>query len=430
MNILLVGSGGREHALAWKLADSDLADEIVVAPGSDAIGQILECTIEDVKEDDHEGMKRLVEQYEIELAVIGPEAPLAAGLTDVLQAEGVRVFGPTKAAAQLESSKTFAKELMKKYGIPTAAFKQFTEAEPAVSYIRSQGAPIVVKADGLAAGKGVIVAETVDEAIRAVHDILDDNAFGDAGSSVVIEEYLSGEELSFMAFVHGSTVIPMVTAQDHKRAYEGDKGPNTGGMGAYSPVPHLDGKWLQEAEESILRPAAEAMIQEGVPFTGVLYAGLMITENGPKVIEFNARFGDPEAQVVLPRLKSDLVQVLLDVLDDRETTPEWSDHACAAVVVASEGYPGSYEKGQPFTMPMTRSNETQQFFHAGSVVNSEQVGWKTAGGRVFLLSTQAPTLEEAFKLTYEVLGQKEWPGLFYRRDIGHRVISRSEHEST
>ncbi|SDO56251.1 phosphoribosylamine--glycine ligase [Alkalicoccus daliensis] len=428
MNILLVGGGGREHALAWKLADSDMVDEIIVAPGNDAIAQILECRVEDVAMDDHEGLVQLAKEEEVELAIIGPEAPLVAGLSDKLNEAGIRVFGPSKAAAQLEGSKQFAKDIMKKYQIPTAAFESFTDKEKAIAYVKQQGAPIVIKADGLAAGKGVTVAETEAEALEAVEQMMEEKAFGEAGSSVVIEECLVGEELSFMAFVHGTTVVPMVTAQDHKRAFDGDKGPNTGGMGAYSPVPHLDGEWEKKAEEEILRPMAEAMVKEGNPFTGILYAGLMITEEGPKVIEFNTRFGDPEAQVILPRLKSDLVGVLLDVLDGKEVTLDWSENACAGVVLASEGYPGSYEKGVPFTLPMTRSEETQQFFHAGSKVNSEQVGWKTNGGRVFLLSTQAPTLEEAFDMTYQVLNQKSWDGLFYRSDIGHRVLKKTEHK--
>jgi phosphoribosylamine--glycine ligase len=351
--------------------------------------------------------------------MVGPEAPLVAGLVDDFQAAGLTVFGPTKAAAQIEGSKQFAKDIMKKYGIPTAAFETFTDLDEAKAYVKQQGAPIVVKADGLAAGKGVVVAETVDEALTALDDMMDGRKFGEAGASVVIEECLRGEELSYMAFVHGRTVIPMVTAQDHKRAYDGDTGPNTGGMGAYSPVPHLDGQWLKEAEEAVLRPMAEAMVDEGAPFTGILYGGLMITADGPKVIEFNARFGDPETQVILPRLQSDLVEVIERVMAGHEMDLTWSDQACVGVVLASDGYPGTYDKGTVFTLPETNVPERQHWFHAGSQKSGED--WQTNGGRVLLLSTMAPTISEALQHTYDVLATSPWEGLFYRRDIAHQV---------
>ncbi|PRO66248.1 phosphoribosylamine--glycine ligase [Alkalicoccus urumqiensis] len=424
MNILVIGSGGREHALAWKLAQSDKIEEILIAPGSDAMAQMFDCRTLDIAESDHDALLQAAEDEDVELVIIGPEAPLVEGLADRFQEAGIPVFGPSKDAARLEGSKQFAKDIMKKYGIPTAAYETFTDTKSAAAYIRSQGAPIVVKADGLAAGKGVTVAQTVEEAVAAVEAALEGGAFGDAGRRVVVEEYLEGEELSLMALVHGRTVVPLDTAQDHKRAYEGDTGPNTGGMGAYSPVPHLDGDWTARAVEDILEPTAEALASEGILFTGVLYAGLMITEAGPKVIEYNVRFGDPEAQVVLPRLKTDLVELIQSVMADEPVEPEWSDMACAGVVLASEGYPGPYQKGTPFTMPMTRSDDVQQFFHAGTKVNSESVGWKTDGGRVLLLSSQAPSLEEAFQMTYDVLDQKEWNGLFYRKDIGRHLHSR------
>ncbi|WP_147803164.1 phosphoribosylamine--glycine ligase [Alkalicoccus halolimnae] len=422
MNVLVIGGSGREHVIAWKLAQSDRIDEVIAAPGSDAIAQMMDCRVEDIKEDEHEKLVELALREDIELAVIGPEAPLVEGLTDKLQAAGVPVFGPSKAAAQLEGSKQFAKDIMKKYNIPTASFKSFTDLSEAKKHVEASRIPIVIKADGLAAGKGVTVAETKEEAFAALERMMEEKVFGDAGDSVVIEECLQGEELSYMAFVHGKTVVPMVTAQDHKRAFEGDTGPNTGGMGAYSPVPHINDLFLKQAETEILRPMAEAMVEENTPFTGILYAGLMITDEGPKVIEFNVRFGDPEAQVILPRLESDLVDVMLQVLNDQEVELSWSAEACAGVVLASEGYPESYEKGKAFTMPMTRSDEKQQFFHAGTKVNSESVGWKTNGGRVLLLASQAPTLEEALNMTYQVLDQKEWDGLFYRKDIGYRTL--------
>ncbi|RKL67188.1 phosphoribosylamine--glycine ligase [Salipaludibacillus neizhouensis] len=425
MKILVIGSGGREHALVWKFAQSSKVTEVIVAPGSDAINELAGCRSVQADMSDHSSLVDLAITEEVSLTVVGPEAPLVAGLIDDLQAAGLKAFGPTKAAAELEGSKQFAKDLMEKYRIPTAAFESFTDLEKAKAYIQKVGAPIVVKADGLAAGKGVVVAETEAEALEALDQMMGERTFGDAGESVVIEECLRGEELSFMAFVHGNTVIPMVTAQDHKRAFEGDTGPNTGGMGAYSPVPHLDGDWLKKAEMSILRPMAGAMVTEGVPFTGILYAGLMITEQGPKVIEFNARFGDPETQVVLPRLKTDLVDVIESVLNEEELALEWAEEACVGVVLASEGYPGSYEKGTVFHLPEVDDKANQLWFHAGSVKNdSDAGGWKTNGGRVLLLATVAPTLKEALSTTYDVLARSEWNGLFYRKDIAHQLVER------
>ncbi|MGJ9382174.1 phosphoribosylamine--glycine ligase [Salipaludibacillus sp. CF4.18] len=425
MKILVIGSGGREHALAWKFAQSSKVTEVIVAPGSDAINELAGCRSIQADMSNHSSLVDLAKTEEVSLTVVGPEAPLVAGLIDDLQAAGLKAFGPTKAAAELEGSKQFAKDLMEKYHIPTAAFESFTDLEKAKAYIQKVGAPIVVKADGLAAGKGVVVAETEAEALEALDKMMGERTFGDAGESVVIEECLRGEELSFMAFVHGNTVIPMVTAQDHKRAFEGDTGPNTGGMGAYSPVPHLDGDWLKKAEMSILRPMAGAMVTEGVPFTGILYAGLMITEQGPKVIEFNARFGDPETQVVLPRLKTDLVDVIESVLNEEELALEWAEEACVGVVLASEGYPGSYEKGTVFHLPEVDDKASQLWFHAGSVKNdSDAGGWKTNGGRVLLLATVAPSLKEALSTTYDVLARSEWNGLFYRKDIAHQLVER------
>ncbi|UJW56786.1 phosphoribosylamine--glycine ligase [Bacillus sp. A116_S68] len=419
MKVLVIGSGGREHALAWAFARSKRVTEVLVAPGSDAINEEQGCRSVAISETDHKALIELAKREEVSLTMVGPEAPLVAGLVDDFQAAGLTVFGPTKAAAQIEGSKQFAKDIMKKYGIPTATFETFTDLDEAKAYVQQQGAPIVVKADGLAAGKGVVVAETVDDALAALDDMMAGRKFGEAGASVVIEECLRGEELSYMAFVHGRTVIPMVTAQDHKRAYDGDAGPNTGGMGAYSPVPHLDGQWLKEAEEAVLRPMAEAMVDEGVPFTGILYGGLMITADGPKVIEFNARFGDPETQVILPRLQSDLVEVIERVMGGHDMELKWSAEACVGVVLASEGYPGTYDKGTVFTLPETNVPERQHWFHAGSKKSEED--WQTNGGRVLLLSTMAPTISEALQHTYDVLATSAWEGLFYRRDIAHQV---------
>lgn len=425
MKILVIGSGGREHALAWKFTQSKRVSEVIVAPGSDGINGMTGCRSVNVDMSDHSALVALAKKEQVALTIVGPEAPLVAGLVDDFQEAELKVFGPTKAAAEIEGSKYFAKQLMQKYHIPTAEFETFTDLAEAKQYVEKVGEPIVVKADGLAAGKGVVVAESVEEAIEALDQMMGERTFGDAGESVVIEECLRGEELSFMAFVHENTVVPMVTAQDHKRAFEGDTGPNTGGMGAYSPVPHLDGDWLKKAEMSILRPMAGAMMTEGVPFTGILYAGLMITEDGPKVIEFNARFGDPETQVVLPRLNTDLVDVIESVLDGVELELDWSDEACVGVVLASEGYPGSYDKGTAFQVPEVVNAEKQLWFHAGSVKdNTKKDSWKTNGGRVLLLSTLAPTLKEALASTYNVLSQGSWNGLFYRKDIAHQLVDK------
>ncbi|MFA9558422.1 phosphoribosylamine--glycine ligase [Evansella sp. AB-rgal1] len=423
MKVLVIGSGGREHALCWKLKQSKKVTEVFAAPGSDAMVDDGITTV-NIAESDHSGLIHFAKENGVGLTVVGPEAPLVAGVVDAFQAEGLKVFGPTKAAATLEGSKQFAKEIMKKYNIPTAAYEVFTELEAAKAYVEKQGAPIVVKADGLAAGKGVIVAETVDEALTALDDIIGARAFGDAGSSVVIEDCLRGEELSLMAFVHGETVISMVPAQDHKRAFDGDEGPNTGGMGAYSPVPHISSDLVAEAEETILRLMAKAMVAEGVPFTGILYAGLMMTEEGPKVIEFNARFGDPETQVVLPRLETDLVQVLESVMAGEELDLSWTEQACAGVVLASEGYPGSYPKGVAMSVPTVDESTGLKWFHAGT--KKDQEGHLvTNGGRVILLSTLGDDLGTALGSTYEVLDASEWPGLFYRSDIGHRAVKLS-----
>lgn len=419
MKVLVIGNGGREHAICWKLAQSRKMTHVFAAPGSDGISNEKVKSVP-IPADHHTELMTFAKEEKIDLTIVGPEAPLVDGIVDSFNREGLTIFGPSKAAAALEGSKTFAKEMMKKYQIPTASYEVFDNVEAAKAYVKQQGAPIVVKADGLAAGKGVVVAETEAEALKAIDQMMGEKAFGEAGSSLVIEECLRGEELSLMAFVHGNTVIPMVPAQDHKRAYEGDQGPNTGGMGAYSPVPHLENGWVEQAEREILRPMAEAMVKEKVPFTGILYAGLMITESGPKVIEFNARFGDPETQVVLPRMKSDLIDVIESTLNDVEMNVEWKQEACVGVVLASEGYPASYEKGVAVHIPKI-NDDIQTWFHAGLL---EQEGhWVTNGGRVLLLSSLGKTIEEALSSTYHVLEKQQWDGLFYRRDIGHHVTN-------
>ncbi|MBU9721258.1 MULTISPECIES: phosphoribosylamine--glycine ligase [Bacillaceae] len=424
MKLLVVGSGGREHAMCCKLMESKKTTKVFAAPGSD--GMSLDgVSSTGISELDHVRLVQFAKEEGIDLTIVGPEVPLVNGVVDEFEAEGLRIFGPSKAAAQLEGSKEFAKKIMVDYNIPTAKYQAFSDLEAAKAYVVENGAPIVVKADGLAAGKGVVVAETVADALTALDEIMGDRAFGEAGSMVVIEECLRGEELSLMAFVSGETVVPMVPAQDHKRAFDGDAGPNTGGMGAYSPVPHIDAAIVEEAERTILRPMAKAMVAEGVPFTGILYAGLMVTEDGPKVIEFNARFGDPETQVVLPRLESDLVDVVEAVMSGEELALSWTEEACAGVVLASEGYPGSYEKGVSFDVPVNLS-PGQKWYHAGTKEVVGQKGqWETNGGRVILLSSLGVDFKDALERTYRVLDNSTFNGLFYRSDIGSRALNAS-----
>ncbi|QNU23886.1 phosphoribosylamine--glycine ligase [Geobacillus zalihae] len=420
MNVLVIGRGGREHAIAWKAAQSPLVGKLYVAPGNPGIADVAELV--HIDELDIEALVQFAKQQAIDLTIVGPEAPLASGIVDRFMAEGLRIFGPSQRAALIEGSKAFAKELMKKYGIPTADHAAFTSYEEAKAYIEQKGAPIVIKADGLAAGKGVTVAQTVEEALAAAKAALVDGQFGTAGSQVVIEEYLEGEEFSFMAFVNGEKVYPLAIAQDHKRAYDGDEGPNTGGMGAYSPVPQISDEMMETALETILRPAAKALVAEGRPFTGVLYAGLIETAAGPKVIEFNARFGDPEAQVVLPRLKTDLVEAVLAVMDGKELELEWTDEAVLGVVLAAKGYPGAYERGAEIR-GLDRISPDALLFHAGT--KREGGAWYTNGGRVLLLAAKGETLAKAKEKAYEQLAAIDCDGLFYRRDIGRRAIERA-----
>ncbi|WP_059104469.1 phosphoribosylamine--glycine ligase [Shouchella shacheensis] len=421
MNVLIIGSGGREHAIAWKVAQSERVETVYVAPGNDGMADVAE--IASIQEDDHRALVAFAEAHDVELTIVGPEVPLLAGIVDAFEAAALPVFGPRKNAALLEGSKSYAKDIMKRYTIPTGASATFTDYEQAAAYVKENGAPIVIKADGLAAGKGVTVAMSEEEAIGALVSILKDDAFGKAGAQVVIEEYLEGEELSLMAFVHGRTVLPMVGAQDHKRAYENDRGPNTGGMGAYSPVPQFSDEQVEEAVKTILQPTAEAMIAEGRPFTGILYAGLMMTAGGPKVIEFNARFGDPETQVVLPRLESDLVEVMLTLLDGGVPELVWSDDAVVGVVLANTGYPGAYEKDVMISGVEEASAEGL-LFHAGS--KCESGVWKTNGGRVLLAAASGHTIADAKQQAYRAVRCVESEGLFHRTDIADKAIRRME----
>ncbi|KFZ42463.1 phosphoribosylamine--glycine ligase [Anoxybacillus flavithermus] len=416
MKVLIIGRGGREHVLVWKVAQSPLVTRVYVAPGNDGMDSI--ATRVPIAETDVEALVKWAKKEAIDLTIVGPEAPLLAGIVDRFEGEGLRIFGPKQQAALIEGSKAFAKEMMRKYNIPTASYATFTDYHDAVRYVREQEAPIVIKADGLAAGKGVTVALTIDEALHALHDIMVAKKFGEAGAQVVIEQYLQGEEFSLMTFVHEERVYPMVIAQDHKRAFDGDQGPNTGGMGAYSPVPQISERMVHEAVETIVKPIAKALKQEGCAFTGFLYAGLIATEEGPKVIEFNARFGDPEAQVILPRLQNDLVEVIVSILEDRPITLRWSDETTIGVILAAKGYPQQYEKGAVIRglERITRA----QIFHAGTKrINNE---WVTDGGRVLLVVASGKTLKEAQRLVYEQIKYIECDQLFYRRDIGYKAI--------
>ena len=418
MNVLVIGRGGREHALAWKFAQSKQVETVYVAPGNEGMKDV--ATPVAIDENDFDALITFAKENNIGLTFVGPEIPLMNGIVDRFEAEGLRVFGPNSKAAVIEGSKAFTKELMKKYDIPTAAYETFTEYEAAVRYIEKVGAPIVIKADGLAAGKGVTVAMTLEEALQAVKEMLQDVKFGEASKKVVIEEFLDGQEFSLMAFVNGTTVYPMVIAQDHKRAFDGDKGPNTGGMGAYSPVPQIPQSAVEQAIETVLHPTAQAMIQEGRSFTGILYAGLILTSEGPKVIEFNARFGDPETEVILPRLESDLVDVCNHVLDETELTLEWSEDAVIGVVLASKGYPEAYEKGA-----VIRGLETLEdviVFHAGTDVKDGE--FVTNGGRVLFVACKGKDLQEAKNKVYGEITKIESDGLFYRSDIGYRAIAK------
>ncbi len=423
MNILVIGSGGREHTLAWKLAQSPKADKIYALPGNPGMANVAMC-VEGIAITDNASIVDFAQKHAIGLVVVGPEVPLTNGLVDAVTAAGIKAFGPTQAAAQIEGSKAFSKSLMKKYGIPTAKYEVFTEAEAAREYIRKEGAPIVIKADGLAAGKGVIVAMTEDEALQAVADIMEDKEFGNAGSRVVIEEFMEGEEASLLCFTDGKTICPMISSQDHKRAYDGDKGPNTGGMGTYAPAPVMTDKMVQETYDKILLPTIQAMEKEGKPYKGCLYAGLMITADGPKVVEFNARFGDPETQVVLPLLNSDLVDIMVACADGTlaEQQVEWAKEAAVCVVMAAGGYPKAYNKGDAITGLDDAKAAGCQVFHAGTAHKNGQI--VTDGGRVLGVTAKAADVRAAVDKAYAGVEKIAFKDAFYRKDIAHRALER------
>ncbi|MFS0662236.1 phosphoribosylamine--glycine ligase [Niallia alba] len=417
MNVLVIGRGGREHAICTKVSESDKVETVFVAPGNVGMTDVAERIA--IKETEVAKLVDFAQTQKIDLTIVGPEVPLLLGVVDQFQAAGLKVFGPNQRAAEIEGSKSFAKDLMKKYHIPTGEYQTFSDYEAAKAYIEEKGAPIVIKADGLAAGKGVTVAMNMEDALASIKDMLVGEKFGSASATVVIEEFLAGEEFSLMSFVNGETVIPLEIAQDHKRAFDGDKGPNTGGMGAYSPVPHIDQKIVQTAIETIVKPTAKAMMEEGRTFTGILYAGLIVTDKGPKVIEFNARLGDPETQVILPRMKSDLVEVILSVLNGETPTIEWYEEDMIGVVIASKGYPDAYEKGA--VIQGLDRMEDVSIFHAGTNLN-EDGAFTTDGGRVLLVAAKSKTLKNAQDKVYKELEKLESDGVFYRKDIGFKAI--------
>ena len=423
MRVLVVGSGGREHALAWKIRQSPLVDKVFCAPGNGGISQIAECV--DIKADDIAGLTAFASRNKIDLTVVGPEAPLSGGITDKFSANGLRVFGPSKEAARLESSKVFMKELAKKYGIPTAGFEVFTESVAAKKYIKGFKGKFVVKADGLAAGKGVIVCSSKEEGLEAVEAMMERKIFKDAGKKVIIEECLEGEEASIIVVTDGKDAVPLASAQDHKRTLDGDKGPNTGGMGAYSPAPVVTDETMKAVMKDIIRPAIDGLSKEGIKYTGALYAGLMIDISGPKLLEFNCRFGDPETQAILPRLKSDFVELIEASIDDEIdiASLQWDERPCVSVVISSGGYPGEYKTGFEIDgLDALEKMKDVYVFHAGTRTSGEKT--VTAGGRVLNVTALGSDIKDAIDRCYNAVNLIEFEGMHFRRDIGYRALNR------
>jgi len=425
MKVLVVGGGGREHALVWKLKQSPRVDALWCAPGNAGIAEQAECV--PIAADDLKGLLRFATEQQIDLTVVGPELPLTMGIVDKFTSAGLRAFGPTAAAAQLEGSKAFTKELLRHERVPTAFFGTFTDPDDAVRYVREVGAPIVVKADGLASGKGVFICAAVEEAVQAIGELMRTRVFGDAGGKVVVEEFLEGEEVSFMALTDGTTVLPLATSQDHKRALDGDRGPNTGGMGAYSPAPLVGAELEARILAEIIEPVVRGLARQGIMYTGILYAGLMVKDGKAKVLEFNVRLGDPEAQVLLARLRSDLADVVERTCTGRlaGTKITWDPRAAACVVLAAEGYPGGVERGRPITgVEALRGWRDGVVFHAGTRrVDGRLV---TDGGRVLGVTALGETIGDAVETAYGAVDKIGWPGMHYRRDIGHRALAKKE----
>jgi|LULL01.1.fsa_nt_gb phosphoribosylamine--glycine ligase len=419
MKILVIGGGGREHALVWKFKSDNTKHKIFCAPGNPGIKALAECVT--IQANKIQELADFAETNRIDLTVVGPEDPLSLGIVDVFEKRNLSIFGPNLESARLEGSKAYAKKVMERFNVPTASYLEHDDYQQALNYVNEIGTPIVIKADGLAAGKGVTVAETIEQAEAALKAAMLDKVFGDSGTKVVIEECLFGEEMTVLAFVDGETVLPMVPSQDHKPVFDDDRGPNTGGMGAYSPVPHLE-KWLPEIEKHILRPVAQGLAAEGKPYSGILYAGLMLTGNGPIVIEFNVRFGDPEAQVILPRLENDLAEVMLAVVEKRlhEIDLSWKPGASVCVIAAAPGYPGPPTKGLPITLPQSFTGNTQ-IFHAGTALSNEQL--VTNGGRVFGVTAQGADIAEARKHSYGLMEEISFEGKHFRTDIAAKALN-------
>lgn len=419
MKVLVVGGGGREHTIVWKLAQSPKITKLYCAPGNGGISGIAECV--PIKAMDLDGIVTFSKENKVDMVVVAPDDPLAAGLVDKLTEAGIRAFGPVKAAAIIEGSKAFSKDLMKKYNIPTAGYTVFDNCSEALQYLDTSSAPIVVKADGLALGKGVIIAQTIQEAKDAVNGMMKDKVFGDAGSRIVIEEFIQGPEVSILAFTDGNTIVPMVSSQDHKRAFDNDQGPNTGGMGTFSPSPLYDKKLADYCMKEVFMPTVEAMNKEGRKFKGVLYFGLMITKDGPKVLEYNARFGDPETQVVLPRLKTDLLEIFEAIIDEKlsEINIDWDDNSAVCVIAASGGYPGKYATGIEINgIDKAEENNETIVFHAGTSCKDGK--YYTAGGRVLGVTAVESTMDKAIEKAYAGISKIQFEGMHYRKDIGRK----------
>lgn len=423
MKVLVIGGGGREHALVWKINKSPLVDKVYCAPGNAGIAEIAETIT--FSASDMDGLAKFAKREKIDLTVVGPEVPLTMGIVDHFEKEGLRIFGPSRAAAELEGSKAFSKAIMKKYNVPTAVYESFTSKEDALAYIDKTGAPIVIKADGLAAGKGVVVAQTLDEAREAIESMMGERTFGAAGEKVVIEEFMEGEEASYLVFTDGKNILPLPTSQDHKAAYDGDRGPNTGGMGAYSPAPVVTGDMEKRIMSEIIEPLIEGMAKEGKPYKGILYAGLMITGEGPRVVEFNCRFGDPECQPIMMRMKSDIVPVLEAVIEDRldSVEVEWEERKTVCVVMAAGGYPGNYEKGKEIAgLDAFKDRDDLVVFHAGTAMRDGKV--VTSGGRVLGVTALGHGLNEAIDRAYDAVKAISWDGVYFRKDIGKKGLAR------
>jgi phosphoribosylamine--glycine ligase len=423
MKVLIIGGGGREHALAWKVSQSKKVDKIFCAPGNAGIAALAQCI--DIKDDDTPALKKFVHDNNIDLTIVGPEGPLAAGIVDEFQKDGLKIFGPSKASAMLEASKAYAKEIMEKYGVPTAGYSEFTDEKAAIEYLRDLNSLAVVKADGLAAGKGVVVAKDADEAEEAVHKMLGEHEFKEASSKIIIEECLVGEEASILAFSDGTHFSIMQSAQDHKRIFDNDMGPNTGGMGAYSPAPVVTEEILKYVKENVFKKMIDGMRKEGAPFVGVLYAGIMITRDGPKVLEFNVRFGDPETQPIMMRLKTDLIDIIENILEGKldKIKIEWDGRAAVCVVLSSKGYPGAYEKGKEITgLNDASSVDDAVVFHAGTALKDGKI--VTSGGRVLGVTAMADTIKSAIDRAYQVVHMVSFEGKHYRSDIGRKAIQK------